>query len=177
MNPARLRSYLLLLVVVVIWGIAPSVIKFALGELPPFLFLAYRFLITTVVLLPFYLGSKEKGLSLGNIPLIILVSILGSTLNLGLLFYGTNLTTSLDASLITATAPIFVALAGVWFLHEHVTGREKIGIAITLIGTMIIAIQAFLRLEREPPEAFLAILLFSFQILLSQATYSYQKRR
>lgn len=142
MNPARLRAYFFLLIVVVIWGIAPSVIKFALGELPPFLFLTYRFLITSVILFPFYLASKEKGLTFGNLPLILIVAVT-STLNLGLLFYGTNLTTSLDASLITATAPIFVALAGVWFLHEHVTTREKLGIVITIIGTIVIALQSF----------------------------------
>ncbi|HKC05129.1 MAG TPA: DMT family transporter [Patescibacteria group bacterium] len=143
MNPARLRAYIQLLIVVVIWGIAPAVIKFGLNELPPFLFLTYRFLITSVVLLPFYLVSKNKGLTLTKLPLIILVSFLGTTLNLGLLFYGTNLTTSLDSSLITATAPIFVALIGVWFLKEHVTKREKIGIAITIAGTLLIAVQAF----------------------------------
>lgn len=46
-------------------------------------------------------------------------------------------------SLITATAPIFVALAGVWLLHEHVTTREKLGIVITIIGTVVIALQSF----------------------------------
>lgn len=75
MNPARLRSYTLLIVVVVIWGIAPSVIKFALGELPPFVFLAYRFLISVIVLLPFYISSREKGITLATLPLIIIVSI------------------------------------------------------------------------------------------------------
>jgi drug/metabolite transporter (DMT)-like permease len=143
MNPARLRAYAKLLIVVVIWGVAPSVIKFALGELPPFLFLAYRFFVTTIVILPFFLASKEKGLTLSKLPLIILISILGSTINLGLLFYGTNLTTSLDSSLISATAPIFVALAGIWFLREHVTHKEKIGIAVALFGTFLIAIQSF----------------------------------
>jgi len=143
MNPARIRAYIYLLIVVVIWGIAPSVIKFALGELPPFLFLTYRFFITTVVLLPFFLIAKNKGLNLKTLPLIFVVSLLGSTINLGLLFYGTNLTTSLDSSLITATAPIFVALTGVWFLHEHVTKREKLGIIITIVGTVIIAFQSF----------------------------------
>lgn len=143
MNPARLRAYLLLLTVVVIWGVAPSVIKFALGELPPFLFLSYRFLITTVVVFPFFYGSKNKGLTLANLPLIILISVLGSTLNLGLLFYGSNLTTSLDQSLISATSPILVVIAGVWFFKEHLTKREKIGIAITFLGTLIVTLQSF----------------------------------
>jgi drug/metabolite transporter (DMT)-like permease len=143
MNSARLRAYLELLIVVIIWGISPSVIKFALGEISPFLFLTYRFFITSVVMLPFFLTSKQKGLTLENLPLIILLSLLGSTVNLGLLFYGTNLTTSLDSSLISATVPIFVILAGFWFLHDHITKREKIGIAVTLFGTLIIAIQSF----------------------------------
>lgn len=143
MNPARVRAYLLLLIVVVIWGVAPSVIKFALGELPPFLFLAYRFFITTIVLLPFYIGAKNKGLTMANLPLIIFVSFLGSTLNLGLLFYGANLTTSLDASLISATSPIIAILAGVLFLKERLTGREKLGVGITILGTILIAVQSF----------------------------------
>ncbi len=143
MNSNRLRAYFQLLIVVVIWGIAPTVIKFALGELPPFLFLTYRFAISVVVMLPFYLNSREKGLNIKILPLVLLVSFLGSTLNLGLLFYGANLTTSLDASLISATSPILAILAGMIFLKDRVTGREKLGVAITLVGTVVIAAQAF----------------------------------
>lgn len=142
MTSPRLRAYFYLLIVVVIWGIAPAVIKFGFSELPPFLFLAYRFLITTLVLLPFYLKSKNRHVSFNNWPLLILVSFLGSTLNLGLLFYGTNLTTSLDSSLISATSPILAILGGILFLKERVTGREKLGVTITLFGTIIIAIES-----------------------------------
>lgn len=142
MNANRLKAYAQLLIVVVIWGIAPTVIKFALGELPPFLFLAYRFFVTTLVLLPFYLTSKNKFVSIKTWPLLLLVSFLGSTLNLGLLFYGTNLTTSLDSSLISATSPILVILGGILFLKERETKREKIGVAITMLGTILIAFQA-----------------------------------
>ena len=168
MNPARLRSYLLLLIVVVIWGIAPSVIKFALGELPPFLFLAYRFFITTLVLLPFYLASKNKGFDKSDFLLIILVSLLGSTFNLGLLFYGTNLTTSLDSSLISATSPILVILAGVMFLGDRVTAREKFGVFITILGTIIIALQSFF----EFGTPFKHSILGNFVIFLSNVAFA-----
>lgn len=148
MSDGRIRAYTYLLLVVVIWGIAPTVIKFGLSEIPPFLFLTYRFLITTIVLLPVFILSKNRSLGLKNLPLVILVSFLGSTLNLGLLFYGTQFTTSLDSSLITATAPIFVALAGTWFLHDRVTKKERIGIIITIVGTVVIAFQSFF--EKNP---------------------------
>lgn len=143
MNSARARAYLQMLVVVVIWGIAPSVIKFALNELPPFLFLFYRFLITVIFFTPFYLMSGNKGLKPGNIISVILASFFASTATLGLLFYGTNLTTSLDSSLISATSPIIIILAGALFLKERITKSEKLGIFITIIGTFIIATQAF----------------------------------
>lgn len=170
-----MRAYGYLLIVVLIWGIAPSVIKFGLGELPPFLFLTYRFLITTLILVPFLFTAKEKSLPIGKLPLVIVASLLGSTVNLGLLFYGTNLTTSLDASLITATAPIFVALAGIWFLHEHVTKIEKIGIAITFAGTVIIAFQSFFEGRGDPSHSvlgnsiiFASNIAFAIYLLLSK---------
>lgn len=153
MNPARIRAYIYLLIVVIIWGIAPSVIKFALGELPPFTFLTYRYLITILIMLPIYLPSNDKGLSWKNLPLVTLISFLGASLTLGLLFYGTNLTTSLDSSLISAVTPIMVALVGVVLLKEHVTKIEKIGIAVTLIGTFLIASQSLFEGTRQIGES------------------------
>lgn len=140
MNSARFKAYTELLIVILIWGVAPSIIKFALAELPPFLFLFYRFLITVIVLTPLYFFSK-KGLKPSNFLDVVLSAFLASTVTLGLLFYGTNLTTSLDASLISATAPIAVIIAGLLFLHERITKRERFGILLTLIGTFVIAIQ------------------------------------
>jgi drug/metabolite transporter (DMT)-like permease len=176
MNPARLRAYFLLLIVVVIWGIAPSVIKFVLGQLPPFLFLTYRFFITTIVLLPFYLASKNKGLKASTLPLLLFVSILGSTLNLGLLFYGTNLTTSLDSSLISATAPIFVIIAGILFLNEHETSREKLGVFITIVGTLIIAFQSFFELGTVATHSILGNTIIVFSNIAFAAYLFFSKK-
>lgn len=180
MNPSRLKAYFYLLIVVVIWGIAPAVIKFALGELPPFLFLAYRFFITTIILLPIFLKMKGENISLKNLPLIILISLLGSTVNLGLLFYGSNLTTSLDSSLISATSPILIILGGIIFLNERVTKREKIGILITFLGTLIITFQSLFEFGTPVPHSILGnmILLLSnivFAIYLILAKKGLQK--
>lgn len=151
MNPARKQAYLYLILVVLIWGAAPSIIKFALNEISPFFFLFYRFVITVVLLTPFYLLSKGKGLKLSNIVPVTIASFLSSTATLGLLFYGTSLTTSLDASLISATSPIFIILAGVLFLNERITKREKAGILITILGTLVVAAQSFF--ETNQPQA------------------------
>ncbi len=60
-----------------------------------------------------------------------------TTLTLGLLFLGTARTTSIDANLISSIAPIVTVVGAAILFHEHVTKREKIGIAIAFLGTII----------------------------------------
>lgn len=145
MNPYRLRAYIYLIIVELIWGIASCVIKFTLKELPPFSFLAYRFFLSALVLVPILIASNKK------LPrydksfwLLILAGFLATTVNLGLLFWGLSLTTVLDESLISITAPILIIIAGAIYLREHVTKKEKLGVAITLAGALTIIIQPLL---------------------------------
>lgn len=168
MNTARFRAYIYLLIVVLIWGAAPSIIKYALTELPPFLFLFYRFLITVIFLTPFYLSAKSKGINAKTLPTVLISSLLASTVTLGLLFYGTNLTTSLDSSLISATSPIVIILTGALLLKERITKREKIGIAVTFIGTLIVAVQSLFETGVDAERSILGNSL----ILLSNFTFA-----
>jgi len=142
MNPHRLRAYIYLVITAAIWGIAGPVIKFTLPALPPFIFLTYRFLISTIVFLPIVLLKKAKA-PRGRKDFIILtlIALLGSSVNLGILFYGYKYTTALDASLLSATSPVFVVIASVLFLKERVTKKEKIGLVIALLGTLAIIFQ------------------------------------
>lgn len=146
MNPYRLHAYSLLLLVSVIWGIAGAVIKYTLGAFPPLVFLTYRFGIASVAaILSFFIFGfkipKDK-----NVLLIsAFYGFLTSTVALGLLFFGTDETTAIDATLISATAPITIAAAGAIFLREHITGREKIGITIAFLGTMITILEPIIK--------------------------------
>lgn len=161
MNPARSRAYLELILVAAVWGIASAVIKFGLRELTPFLFLTYRFFLTIIILLPFYFFSKHKSFGgIKNLPLILLISFLTTTLNLGLLFLGTNLTTALDQSIISASSPILVILGGWLILKEHITKREQVGILITILGTIIITVQPLLHPTGEQGNLLGNILIF-----------------
>ena len=142
MNPHRLRAYIYLVITAAIWGIAGPVIKFTLPDLPPFIFLTYRFLISTIILFPIVLLKKAKAPpEKKDFIVLTLIALLGSSINLGFLFYGYSYTTALDASLLTATAPIFVVIASALFLKERVTKKEKVGLFIALIGTLAIIFQ------------------------------------
>lgn len=129
----RSKAYLQLLLVSAIWGFAGPVIKFTLRELSPLVFLFYRFALAgtmAIFTLPFFRIKIS--------PQVLLYCFLTSTVGLGLLFLGYDQTSSIEGALISAIGPLLTATAGVMFLREHITGREKIGIAIALVGTLLI---------------------------------------
>ncbi len=138
MSAHRLKAYIELLIVAIIWGVAVVIIKYTLGGFSPLIFLTYRFFISTVIAIIFFLfvGFKPPK-DRKTLLLTLFNGFLISTVSLGLLFLGTNNTTSIDANLISSITPILVAVAGVLFLNEKVTKRESVGILIALTGTII----------------------------------------
>ncbi len=137
MEPHRLRAYIILLFVYTIWAVASPVIKFTLGGVSPLLFLFYRFAISSVAALFIFILTgvhfpKDKKVILN----LLLYCLLSSSVTLGLLFFGLENTTFLEAPLITVAAPLLISTAGVIYLKEHVTKREKLGMGIALAGTI-----------------------------------------
>jgi drug/metabolite transporter (DMT)-like permease len=142
MTKYRLNAYIYLLLVAAIWGIAGPVIKYTLPDFPPFIFLSYRFLISIIFLLPFVI---IKGVKLPknkrDLITLVVISLLGSSINLGFLFYGYKYTSVLDASILSSSSPLFVVAAGAIFLKEKVTKREKVGLLIAFCGSVVIVLQ------------------------------------
>lgn len=146
MNPHRLKAYILLLIVAVIWGIAGPVIKLTLKGLPPDIFLLYRFFISSSVAVVIFIFTgikfpKEPKL----IRDILVYGFFNSIVTLGLLFWGIDKTSLLDMSLISLFGPILIILAGAIFLKDYITVKEKVGITIAFIGSALLIIEPLLK--------------------------------
>lgn len=142
MNHNRLRAYIQLLIVSVIWGIAGSVIKFTQAGISTLPFLTYRFGVSAIFGV-ISIALVRKGFPKGfgaNIELFI-YGLLVSVVSLGLLFLGLEKTTVVESELISATAPLFASALGVYMLAEHVTRKEKTGMAIAFLGTVFIVLE------------------------------------
>ncbi|MEJ2347677.1 MAG: DMT family transporter [Patescibacteria group bacterium] len=134
----RLKAYFYLVLVAVIWGIASPVIKHTLQGISSLPFLTYRFALSSAVAIPtFLLAGIHIPKLKETLPYVLLYGFLVSTVALGLLFLGLEKTTVLDMTLITAVGPLLIALAGVVFLKEHITSREKVGMALAFSGTIV----------------------------------------
>ncbi|MEK9208909.1 MAG: DMT family transporter [Patescibacteria group bacterium] len=169
MNPHRLKAYILLLIVAVIWGIAGPVIKITLGKIPPDVFILYRFFISGVLAILFF---SIKGIKLpkekSTLIQLFVYCLLNSSISLGLLFWGTSKTSLLDMSLISLFGPLLLVTAGYFFLKDKITKREKTGTAVAFIGALVIGISPLINTSMGDGQIFGNILIFLS--LLSGAT-------
>jgi len=132
----------MLLAVATIWGVASPIIKYTLQAFSADVFLAYRYFYATLVaIFLFFVTKNTFPKSISAILLLLLYAFLNSVVSLGFLFFGMENTTVLDMSLITLVTPLVVSAAGVYYLNEKITKREKIGMFIAITGVIITIVE------------------------------------
>lgn len=136
----RTTAYLLLLLVSIIWGMASPVVKFTLQWFDPWIFLTYRFAISTLIALPYLWVAKVKfPKKTSNTNLVLLTSVLSAPVTLWLFFEALTKTTALSGSLFTATGPLLLIAGGALFFHEQISHHERWGILVILAGAILTA--------------------------------------
>lgn len=117
-----------------LWGSAGMVSKLLFMESLPFVAASHRFLLASVIILPFFLRAKKpKGFFRALMPL--------GLFNAGnVLFYysGLSLTTANTASILGTAIPITTALLSPFFIKEAIGKNKLIGIGIGLLGAFSI---------------------------------------
>lgn len=143
----RLAAYLMLVGNAFLWGVAFPIIKLGfLNGLAPLTFLLARFFFAVIFSLPIgIIAIKKNPPTFKQLTTIVLLELLGTVATLSLLYIGLNHTTSIEATLIAVTWPIFVTIGGVFFFKEKEEKNELIGLSIAIIGTILLVIEPILR--------------------------------
>ncbi|WBA10089.1 EamA family transporter [Salinivibrio kushneri] len=125
----NIKSVLLALLVVLIWGVNFSVIKVGLETLPPILFSGLRFFIVALPAVFFIPRPKVKlwqlfavGLSLGVIKFSLLFIAMQDDASAGI------------ASLLLQSQVIFTIALSALLLKEHITVPQRIGLVVAFAG-------------------------------------------
>jgi drug/metabolite transporter (DMT)-like permease len=127
---------------VLIWGVSPSLFKFALEEMDPFAFTFVRFLfITALAVVILWVSGRKKG-QIRNIERRDVVPLIISGLSgygIYQLFYivGLNLTTVFSSALLVATVPLFSAILLALFRTERVRALQWVGILLAFAGVAL----------------------------------------
>ena len=138
-SKSRKLAYIALLINAVIWGAAFPIIKPAFDHISAMQYLYFRFLAAGVFALPifiwYYLKERPK---VSYLIKVTLIELLGITIPLLLLYEGLDQTSALEASLLGSITPLFVVIGGVWFLRERESKREWQGLALSLLGSLLL---------------------------------------
>ncbi len=134
-------AYLAILLAIAIWGGAVAVIKFTVEDIPPFTFLFLRYLLVCVVMLPVaFFELKKTPINPKDYKTVVLLGIMGQSA-IALIFWGLKYAGALDTAIIGTVAPILVIVAGHYYFKDEVNSAVKVGIAIAMIGTLVIVLE------------------------------------
>lgn len=139
----RLRAYLGLGLMAVIWGANFSIAKAALASVPPLAFNALRFPFAAgAVLLVLRLRGPLPRPSPRDVSRVIVLGLLGNVLYQQFFIFGLNATNAGIASVLLAGTPILTALISAGLGHEEVRPRTWIGVVSTFLGILLVVRQS-----------------------------------
>lgn len=120
----------------IIWGASPPIFKWSLEAVPPFTFIFIRFLLASLILLPFTLHNLK--IARGDIPKVITLAFVGFTLSIPTIFLGLILAPSVNVSLIYSSAPIMLLLGSYFILREKLKKKTLFGTMLGFAGVLAI---------------------------------------
>ena len=120
----------------IIWSVAAPLFKWSMQTTPPATLLFFRFLLATLIMLPFV--WKKIEIKFEDFYKIFLLAVTGITFNIGLFYLGLSLTQSINAPIINSTMPVFLMIGSILFLRQIPKPKAIVGTIISLIGVLII---------------------------------------
>lgn len=132
------RAELALIGITVIWGLTFTFTKKSLDELQPFVFLAYRFILAFLVMVPLCLPRMKKM----NKETLGAGVLLGSLLVMSYAFqtFGLRSTTAGNAGFITGLFIVFTPLLAWVFLKQKQPPRAVLAVIVALTGLAFLSI-------------------------------------
>ncbi len=141
----RVSTDLLMLLTVLIWGVNFTSVKLALGYMAPLAYNAVRFSLATLVTMGVlaWQARATSDRSLLRVPRrdivpIILLGLAGHTVYQAMFANGVARSTPANASLLLATAPIWVAILGYLLGIERISRLMLAGILLSFSGIMLL---------------------------------------
>lgn len=129
---------LLLSLAAAIWGGMYVVSAAVLAYIPPWILLELRFVLAVVVLGLVAWRARAWTIRWRDVPVLLLIGLVGYTGSIGMQFVGTALSGAAMGSLITAASPALIALCAWPILHERLSRRKLIAVALATAGVLIV---------------------------------------
>ena len=137
MKNKNLIAWALLILLAIIWGSSPILIKKALIKLDPFEIGALRLTLASFVLFPF-LAKNLKEIRRKDYLILFISGIVGNVLPYFLYPIAQTKIDSATSGVLTSLTPFFALIVGVLFYKLKATRNNIIGLVIGFIGTSLL---------------------------------------
>lgn len=122
------------------WGSTFNASSYIIQYLPPLSAAAERFVVASVAMLLIFaaLGKLKLSTLIQNLPIFLVIGILGvAGFNMGF-FFGLQTTSAVNGALIMATTPLTTLLLSVALDGEKFTPNKAVGVMLGLAGVMLV---------------------------------------
>lgn len=163
-----IRSYLLCLFCVMLWGSNFVFGSILVKQFPPLFLADVRLLFTSLFLLGYaWLTKKFVRIKRREWGLLILLALVGTLANQTAYFNGLLTTDATTAAMILSLAPIVTAILASLFLKEKLTVNMMMGSILALIGVfLVIGNKAGLSLSKGVFLIVIAMITFSSSMII-----------
>ena len=137
MKNKNVLAWFLLLLLALIWGSSPIMIKKALVQLGPFEIGALRLSLASLVLMPFLLKSLNE-IKKKDYFILFISGIVGNVIPYFLYPIAQTQIDSATSGVLTSLTPFFALIIGVIFYKLKATKNNIIGLCVGFLGTSIL---------------------------------------
>jgi drug/metabolite transporter (DMT)-like permease len=133
------RAYLLLVLVIVFWAGNYPLGKLGLAQLGPITLTGARTLLAAPLLLLVarLTAPLPRPLGRADYAAFVVLGLSGLVANTTVWYLGLKYTTALNAGIVGASSPVFIAVAAALVLGDRLTRRNWIGIGLSVLAVLI----------------------------------------
>ena len=140
-QPARLPAIAIALFVVFLWATSWVLIKIGLGEIPALTFAGLRYMLASIILLPFAITLQRRSSSAKITKQmwfqLVVLGILLYAITQGAVFLALAYLPAVTTNLLWGFSSVTVALLGIVWLAEKPTNFQWMGIILATMGGLI----------------------------------------
>jgi drug/metabolite transporter (DMT)-like permease len=157
------KAYGLLLLVSLIWAGNFLAAKVALQVVGPLTLSALRAALATGVLLWYVRFTHQTwpSVSAGDLRIFVILALSGLVTNTTLWYFGMQRTLAINAAILGAMGPVFVALLSATWLRERLSQLNFLGILVSSAGVVLTvtrgSVRALLDLDLHPGDFYILV--------------------
>lgn len=135
------QPYLLLVLAPLFWGGNVIAAKMVVGEIDPFLLLACRCVLATLVILPFAWRhlQVDRAVVRAHWPVLMAYGAVGYALFNGLLYVGLQSTTGVNSAIVQAALPMLILACNFIVFRVRARWLQIVGVLFAIFGVLLTA--------------------------------------